>query len=88
MQEESKRDTAPATAIRFSLIIPAYNEQLYLPRLFATVSRARSNYHGGPDAIEVIVADNGSTDATPHLARELNCRVAMVEKRVIAAARN
>jgi glycosyltransferase involved in cell wall biosynthesis len=40
------------------------------------------------EAIEIIVADNGSTDATAQIALEFGCRVAPVEKRVIAASRN
>lgn len=77
-----------ATPIRFSFIIPAYNEAGYLPRLLDTLDAARKNYAGGSAAIEVIVADNCSTDATANLAEERGCRVVRVEKRVIAAARN
>lgn len=73
---------------RFSLIIPAYNEETYLPRLLDTVDKARASYHGGAEAIEVVVADNASTDATARLARERGCRVVFEEKRIIAAVRN
>jgi glycosyltransferase involved in cell wall biosynthesis len=73
---------------RFSLVIPARNEEVYLPRLLDTVDRARGRYSGGADAIEVIVADNVSTDRTADIARAKGCRVARVEKRVIAAVRN
>ena len=82
-QSNSKSDPP-----RFSLIIPAYNEEAYLPPLLDTVDEARKRFEGGPDAIEVIVADNASTDATAAIAEERGCRVAYVEKRVIAAARN
>jgi glycosyltransferase involved in cell wall biosynthesis len=71
-----------------SLVIPAWNEAERLPRLLASVAAARAGYAGGPEAIEVIVADNGSTDATAALAAAAGCRVATVEKRCIAAARN
>jgi glycosyltransferase involved in cell wall biosynthesis len=70
------------------LIVPAYNEEAYLPRLLDTIERARAAYTGGARNIEVIVADNMSTDATAVLAAERGCRVARVEKRVIGAARN
>src|SRR5688500_213700 len=73
---------------RFSVVIPAFNEQSYLPRLLDTIDRARERYVGGPEAIEVIVADNGSTDATRQIASERGCVVVSVEKRVIGAARN
>ncbi|MFB3110649.1 MAG: glycosyltransferase family 2 protein, partial [Gemmatimonadales bacterium] len=86
-QEGTRRDAIEHTP-RFSLIIPAYNEEAYLPRLLDTVGIARAAYRDGPDAIEVIVADNGSTDATAEIARASGCRVVSVAKRVIAAARN
>ena len=73
---------------RFSLVIPAYNEEAALPRLLASVEAARAAYPGGPEAIEVVVADNASSDATAAVATAHGCRVAPVAKRVIAAARN
>ncbi|MDX1584659.1 MAG: glycosyltransferase, partial [Thermoanaerobaculia bacterium] len=42
----------------------------------------------GPDAVEVIVADNESTDETAEIARSRGCEVVHVEKRIIAAVRN
>ncbi len=74
--------------LRFSLIIPAYNEAGYLPSLLDSVDIARSNYRGGRDAIEVLVCDNNSTDGTAELARERGCRVIGVAPRIIAAVRN
>jgi glycosyltransferase involved in cell wall biosynthesis len=74
-------------ALRYSLIIPAYNEERLLPRLLDSVEVARAAY-AKADAIEIIVADNMSTDRTVEIARTRGCRVASVEKRVIAAARN
>lgn len=74
--------------IRHSLIIPAYNEEKLLPRLLDTIDAARAAYAGGRDAVEVIVADNMSTDRTATIAAERGCRLVCVEKRVIAAARN
>lgn len=73
---------------RFSLVIPAYNEERYLPRLLDSVDLAKRSHRGGEGAIEVIVADNASTDRTAAIARQRGCRVAAVEKRAIAAARN
>lgn len=74
--------------LRFSLVIPAYNEEAYLPRLLDTVDAARAAFAAGPGAIEVIVADNMSTDRTAAVAEARGCRVVRVEKRVIGAARN
>jgi glycosyltransferase involved in cell wall biosynthesis len=95
-----QRMEGAARAPRFSLIIPAYNEEAYLPRLLDSVDGARARYggggggegggggRGGADAVEVVVADNMSSDGTARVATERGCRVARVEKRAIAAARN
>ena len=73
---------------RFSVIIPAFNEALLLPRLIGTLQHAAARYAGGAEQIEIIVADNSSTDNTAAIARNLGCQVARIEKRAIAAARN
>ncbi|MCI0650591.1 MAG: glycosyltransferase [Planctomycetes bacterium] len=73
---------------KISLVIPAWNEAAYLPRLLATVAAARARFRGGAESIEVIVADNGSTDDTAAIARAAGCRVTHVARRAIAAARN
>jgi glycosyltransferase involved in cell wall biosynthesis len=72
---------------RYSLIIPAYNEERLLGRLLDSVDAARATYGRG-DAVELIVADNASTDRTAAIAAMRGCRVIAVERRVIAAARN
>lgn len=74
--------------MRFSVIIPAYNEERYLPRLLDSIDVARANYSGGPNQIEVIVADNASTDSTSEVAAAHGARVVHVAKRRIGAARN
>lgn len=71
-----------------SLIIPAHNEAKLLPRLLDTVDAARRRFAGGADAIEIIVADNASTDGTGGLASSRGCKVAHVSERRIACARN
>jgi glycosyltransferase involved in cell wall biosynthesis len=76
------------TDLRQTLVIPAHNEEALLPRLLDTVDVARARYSFGADAIEVIVADNASTDRTAEIAAARGCRVAPVAKRAIAAARN
>jgi len=74
--------------VRFSIIIPAYNEEHYLPRLLESIELARSNYSGGRNAVEVIVADNDSTDRTAEVAAAQGARVVTVHQRRIGAARN
>lgn len=78
----------PQASPLISLVIPAYNEESLLPALLDSVDAARRRYRGGHDAIEVIVADNRSSDATATIARQRGCRIAAVEKRLIAASRN
>jgi hypothetical protein len=58
---------------RYSLIIPAYNEERLLPRLLDSLDIARASY-GDRGAVEVIVADNGSTDRTAEIAADRGCR--------------
>jgi len=71
---------------RFSIIIPAYNEAILLPRLLDSIEIAATKY--GRDQIEVIVADNLSTDNTRAVAESMGSRVVTVTKRRIAATRN
>jgi len=73
---------------RFSVIIPAHNEETYLPRLLDSIDEAGMAYVGGTEQIKVIVSDNCSTDMTAAVAASRGCRVASVTRRTIAAARN
>jgi glycosyltransferase involved in cell wall biosynthesis len=74
--------------VRISLVVPARNEAQLLPRLLASVAVARSRYRPGEVAIEIIVADNGSSDETCAIARAAGCIVVDVQPRIIAAVRN
>jgi glycosyltransferase involved in cell wall biosynthesis len=69
-------------------VIPAYNEQALLPRLLDSVMAARARYTHGATSIEVIVADNCSTDDTAAVAARYGCRVVSVTTRNIGAVRN
>jgi len=76
---------------RISIVVPAWNEAERLPRLLDSIDAARARWLAighRAEAVEVIIADNGSTDSTAHLAAARGCQVVSVEKRVIAAARN
>lgn len=68
-----------------SFVIPAYNEERYLPGTLAAI-------HSGARELgidyEIVVADDGSTDATRHVAEGAGARVVRVEHRQIAATRN
>jgi glycosyltransferase involved in cell wall biosynthesis len=71
---------------RISVVIPAFNEEALLPRLAESIAAARRVV--GDDAVEVVVADNASTDRTARIAQQSGFRVVRVELRAIAAARN
>ena len=63
---------------RVSVIIPALNEECALPKVFEDIPQ---------DIIdEVIVVDNGSTDQTTFVARQLGAKVVAEEKRGYGAA--
>ncbi len=70
------------------MIIPARNEEKLLPRLLDTIDAARANYRRGPESVEVVVADNASTDATAETASLRGCRTVEVTERKIASVRN
>jgi len=80
--------TPPSVPPRISLVVPAHDEEALLPRLLDSVDTARASLSDSDSAVEVIVADNASTDRTAGIARSRGCRVAAVERRSIAAARN
>lgn len=50
-----------------SVVIPAYNEALRLP---GTLRRLREYFGGKGRAVEIVIADDGSRDATADVARE------------------
>jgi glycosyltransferase involved in cell wall biosynthesis len=75
-------------SVTISVVIPAYNEELTLPRLLSDIATAKSSYRRGPEAVEVIVADNGSTDKTHTIAATSGARVVNVALRRIGAVRN
>jgi glycosyltransferase involved in cell wall biosynthesis len=71
--------------IYYSIIIPAYNEEAYLPATLAGLLQAMETipYQG-----EIIVVDNASTDKTSKLAQKYGTRVIFEPYRQIARARN
>ena len=72
--------------VDYSIIVPAYNEEEYLPVTLTSLKEsmdAVSEFHG-----EIIVANNNSTDRTAEIAEEAGARVVFEEHRQIARARN
>jgi glycosyltransferase involved in cell wall biosynthesis len=68
-----------------SFIIPAYNEELLLPRSLSAL-RAAAEAVGEPH--EMIVVDDASADRTAVVAEAYGARVVRVAHRQIAATRN
>jgi len=71
--------------IDYSIIIPAYNEESYLPKTIEYLKIAM-------DAVslngEIIVADNNSSDMTAEVAEKLGARVVFEPLNQISRARN
>ncbi len=70
----------------YSIIIPAYNEALFLPKTLDGLrlcSSALKKIRG-----EIIVVDNNSTDATSEIAKKCGARVVFQPVRGISLARN
>lgn len=67
-----------------SIIIPAYNEEKYLPRTLEAVTAALG---AGVDA-ELIVVDNLSTDSTREIAESFGAKILTEDEHNIAKVRN
>lgn len=71
-----------------SLIIPAYNEELYIGATLENIKRAASYAFGEQTALDLIVVDNASTDATAEIATGFGARVVPETVHSIARVRN
>lgn len=59
-----------------TIVIPAYNEEKYLPALLSSIQVSASYFHSLiQEEIEIIVIDNNSTDRTAEVARSFGARV-------------
>jgi len=72
----------PGDHIRFSVVVPAYNEAAYLGR--ALDSLQHQDYGG---TYEIIVVDNNSTDSTADIAARHGVRVVREPQQGVCAAR-
>ncbi len=70
---------------RFSILIPARNEEKYLPGCLASIAAASRPF---PDQVEVIVCVNRCTDRTEEIARSQGAKVVHTEARNLAKIRN
>lgn len=65
-----------------SVVVPAYNEELWLERCVGALTRQRTTI-----PYEIIVVDNNSTDRTAEVAESLGVRVVREERRGLTFAR-
>ncbi|MHC8285857.1 glycosyltransferase family 2 protein [Pseudomonas sp. XS1P51] len=70
---------------RISIVIPMYNEAQHIARTLLAAQRAANA--AGLEC-ELIVADNGSEDQGPHIARQLGAQVLVFPGLLIGALRN
>ena len=76
------------TALKLSVIIPAYNEEKLLGATLQSIFRAAEALAGAGFESEVVVCDNNSTDHTAELARAAGARVVFEPVNQIGRARN
>jgi glycosyltransferase involved in cell wall biosynthesis len=69
----------------YSIIVPAYNEEAYLPQTLASISEAMN---ASGLAGEIVVVDNNSRDRTGDIAAAFGARVVFEPLNQIARARN
>jgi len=67
-----------------SVVIPAYNEEKYLPDCLESLKKQDFDMNG----VEIIVVDNNSTDNTAKVAEKYGARVVKEMKKGIGHARN
>ncbi len=71
--------------MRFSVIVPAHNEERHLPACLAALRRAADASRA---EIEIVVVLNRCTDATESIAAALGARTVREDRRCLAAIRN
>ena len=73
------------TVPEYSIVVPAFNEELYLPQTLDTLHSAVATVTAPG---EIIVVDNNSTDRTSEVARRWGATVAFEAINQISRARN
>jgi len=72
-----------------SVIIPAFNEERYLPQTLERLHQAEEQLRAGPDRdVEIIVVDNASSDRTAEIALASGASVISIPEHNIARVRN
>src|ERR1700674_901082 len=79
----TRSEPTPSSAVEVSIVMPCLNEAETLAKC---ISHAQSAVASGGFSAEIIVADNGSTDGSQRLARELGVRVVDVSRKGYGSA--
>jgi glycosyltransferase involved in cell wall biosynthesis len=82
-RSRSHHQAKPATAVEVSIVMPCLNEVETLATCIRKAQEAITKNHL---AAEIIVADNGSTDGSQAVARELGVRVIEVKRKGYGSA--
>jgi len=82
-RSRSHHQAKPATAVEVSIVMPCLNEVETLATCIRKAQEAIAKNHL---AAEIIVADNGSTDGSQAVARELGVRVVEVRRKGYGSA--
>jgi glycosyltransferase involved in cell wall biosynthesis len=82
-QRPARRSDDARAAVEVSIVMPCLNE---VETLAACIGRAREAIDKGGYSAEIIVADNGSSDGSQLVARELGVRVVDVQRKGYGSA--
>lgn len=73
------------TKTKFSIVIPAHNEEKYLPKCLQSIKEASAPY---PGQVEIIVVLNRCTDRTETIAKAYGCLTVKNEDKNLSKIRN
>ncbi len=74
------------TAYKFSVVIPAHNEEAYIDKCLRGICKAAK--HAAPDRVQIIVVANRCTDRTAQIAKRYGALVIENDDRHISRIRN
>ena len=75
--------------MKLDIIIPAFNEESYLPSTLDSIQTAVARLRTRVDVnVDIIVVDNNSRDQTASIARKMGARVVREPRQSIGRARN
>src|SRR5580765_5142801 len=80
--------TQKSTALKISVVIPAFNEEKLIGASLESVRKAMAAFGDAGWDSEVIVCDNNSTDRTAEIARAAGATVVFEPVNQISRARN